>query len=590
MKLKIITLEVDFLKTNLTYFLFLILLLPLNTLAQRLYKLNIINTDSQKIFKKIEYKKQFITKEFLQKEVNNVYISLIDEGFIMASVDSLICDSLACKAYVFAGKKHKWVKLAYDKKDQGIVTKLGYNEHFFTNRPFKFAELSGLMEKIVVYYENNGYPFASAKLDSLTVLENTIGAKLVIEKNEFIKLDSLVTEGEGKVSQKFLLRYLGIKNGMPYNEAAFRGVSKKIKQLPFVTESKSPVLRLTDKQNKLYLFLDKKNASQFDGIVGILPNDKGKTIFTGDVKIKLVNTIFKSGETFDINWRRLQSQTQDLKVHVTYPYIAGLPIGVDYDIKLYKKDTTFIDISNALGLNYYYSGLNYFKVFYKQRNANLISTSYLANITVLPEYADIVTKAYGVGIFLEKFDYRFNPRKGFHLAAQISAGNRQIKKNPKINDQAYAQVQLKSSQYQVDGDIAGYINIVKNHVLKLSAQAGGLVGNSLYRNELFRIGGLRTLRGFDEESIYASTYVIPTIEYRFLFEKNSNIFLFAEGAWYESNSTTGYITDTPVSVGAGINFETKAGIFNLSYGLGKQMGNTFDLRTGKIHAGLTALF
>jgi hypothetical protein len=554
------------------------------------YQLNIINTDSQKIFKKISYKKQFASKEFLQKEINKVYVSLLDEGFITASVDSLICDSLNCKAYLYAGQKHKWVQLRYDKKDQAIVSRLGYNEHFFSNRPFRFNELSGFMEKVIVYYENHGYPFATAKLDSLQINGGQVQSKLVIDKKEFLKLDSLLTEGEGKVNRKFLMRYLGIKNGMPYNEEVFRSVSQKIKQLPFVTESKTPLMRLTNKQNKLYLFLDKKNASQFDGIVGILPGDNGKTIFTGDVKIKLVNTIFKSGETFDINWRRLQTQTQDLKAQVIYPYIAGLPIGVDYNIKLYKKDSTFIDVTNSLGLNYYFSGLNYFKVFYKQRNANLIATSYLANATVLPDYADVVTKAYGVGVFIEKFDYRFNPKKGIHFNVQGSVGNRQIKKNPKVNDAVYTDIQLKSSQYQVDGDVVGYIRLVKNHVLKLSAQAGSVFGNVIYRNELFRIGGLRTLRGFDEESIYASTYVIPTLEYRFLFEKNSNIFLFAEGAWYESNSVSGFITDTPISVGAGINFETKAGIFNLSYGLGKQLGNSFDLRTGKIHAGLTALF
>ncbi|MES2132126.1 MAG: hypothetical protein V4506_07225 [Bacteroidota bacterium] len=558
--------------------------------AQLGYKLHIINTDSQKIFKKIVYKKQFLGKDFLMKEIDKVYVSLIEEGFITASVDSVRWDSLDCKAFIFAGQKHKWVKLSYDKKDQAIVSRLGYNEHFFSGRPFKYRELSGFMEKIIVYYENNGYPFATAKLDSLQITGNELQSKLTVEKKEFVKLDSLITEGEGKVSHKFLQRYLGIKNGMPYNEEVFRTVSKKIKQLPFVTERKAPVLRLTDKQNKMYLFLDKKNASQFDGIVGILPGDNGKTIFTGDVKIKLVNTIFKSGETFDINWRRLQTQTQDLKAQVIYPYIAGLPVGVDYNIKLYKKDTTFIDVTNSFGLNYYYSGLNFFKVFYKQRNANLIATSYLTNATVLPDYADVVTKSYGLGAFIEKMDYKFNPKNGFHFAVQGSVGTRQIKKNPKINDAVYTSVQLKSSQYQIDGDIVGYIRLVKNHVLKLSAQAGGVFGNTIYRNELYRIGGLRTLRGFDEESIYASTYVIPTLEYRFLFEKNSNIFLFAEGAWYESNSVSGYITDTPVSVGAGINFETKAGIFNLSYGLGKQFGNAFDLRTGKIHAGLTALF
>lgn len=562
--------------------------LPLK--SQTVYKLQVINTDTASVFKKISYKKQFSDKAFIEKEVNKIYISLIDAGYISASVDSTIQDSLNFKTYITAGKKYKWVNLKYDKKDQAIVSKLGYNEHFFTKRPFKFSELSRFMEKIIVYYENNGYPFASAKLDSLQFENSDIIAKLHVEKNVFIKLDSLVTEGSGKVNQKFLLRYLGVKNGMPYNTSIYMGVSKKIRQLPFVTEKKTPVIQLTDKQNKLFLFLEKKNASQFDGIVGILPNDKGKTVFTGDLKIKLVNTIFKSGETVDIQWRRLQTQTQDLKATLIYPYIGGLPIGVDYNIKIYKKDTTFLDVNNALGLNYYFSGLNYLKVFYKQRNANLISTSGLSNITVLPEYADVITKAYGLGLFIEKFDYKFNPRKGFGVNIQGSVGSRQIKKNPKINDVAYSTLDLKTSQYQVEGVAVGYVNLVKNHVVKLSTQFGSVFGNTIYKNELFRTGGLRTLRGFDEESIYASSYVIPTIEYRFLFEKNSNLFVFGEGAWYENHSVNSKFDDTPMSVGAGINFETKAGIFNLSYAIGKQQGAGFDLRIGKIHAGLTALF
>jgi hemolysin activation/secretion protein len=122
-------------------------------------------------------------------------------------------------------------------------------------------------------------------------------------------------------------------------------------------------------------------------------------------------------------------------------------------------------------------------------------------------------------------------------------------------------------------------------------QAASVFGDqTIYRNELFRIGGLKTLRGFDEESIYASSYVIPTIEYRFLFGQNSNLLLFAEGAWYENSSNHQYLSDTPISLGAGINFDTKAGIFSLNYGLGNQFGNGFDLRNGKIHFGLTALF
>jgi hypothetical protein len=389
-----------------------------------------------------------------------------------------------------------------------------------------------------------------------------------------------------------LYRYLGVRPKMLYNESAYRGISKKIKQLPFLSETQGQRIDLTDKNNKLYLFLNKKNASQFDGIIGILPDNKtGKTIFTGDVKIKLVNTIFRGGETFDLNWRRLQSQTQDFKGRVIYPYILGTPIGVDYALKIYKKDTSFIDVNNNVGLQYYFSGLNNLKVFYKQRNANILSTSGLAFITVLPEYADITTQSYGLGLSFEKLDYRFNPHRGIAISINAQTGNKTIKKNPKINDMVYTNLQLRSTQYQSEGDVNLFIQIKGNSVLRIGAQYGTVFGTApVFKNELFRIGGLRTLRGFDEESIYASSYVIPTLEYRFLFSQNSHLLLFAEGAWYENNSSNTYLNDMPYSFGAGMNFDTKAGIFSLNYALGSQKGNAIDLRSGKIHFGLTALF
>ena len=573
-----------------TFIYILFYLLTIKGIGQNTYKLTLHHVSNEARFKNLIFTKEFQDTLALKKEINSICFSLINEGYITASLDSLQHDSLNYKAFISIGKKFTWVNLMYNQIHEDVITKLGYNEHFFSKRPFKYNELAQLMEKLISYYENNGYPFALAKLDSIQIDSQQISAQLVIEKNIFIQLDSLIIEGNAAINEKFLTRYLNIKNGMPYNEASFQSISKKINQLPFLFETKPAILKLTNKQNKLFLFLDKKNASQFDGIVGILPDEKGKTIFTGDVKIKLVNAVLKNGETFDINWRRLQTETQDLKARVIYPYLFGLPIGVDYNIKLYKKDTTFIDVGNTLAFNYYYSGLNYIKTFYKQRNANLISTSGLIGLTVLPEYADITTKSYGLGFFYEKLDYKFNPKKGISINTQGSIGSRIIKKNPKLNDAAYTNVALNSSQYQLEGDVIGFIKLHKNNILKLSAQYATLFGNTIYKNELYRIGGLRTLRGFDEESIYASTYFIPTIEYRFLFEKNSNLFVFIEGAWYENKSNTLNIKDTPISLGAGINFDTKAGIFNLGYALGNQFGNGFDLRTGKIHAGLTALF
>jgi hypothetical protein len=73
-------------------------------------------------------------------------------------------------------------------------------------------------------------------------------------------------------------------------------------------------------------------------------------------------------------------------------------------------------------------------------------------------------------------------------------------------------------------------------------------------------------------------------------DKNSNIFLFASRAYLENISANKRIIDRPLSFGSGISFETKAGIFNLTYALGKQLNNPIILRAAKIHFGIVSLF
>jgi hemolysin activation/secretion protein len=159
-----------------------------------------------------------------------------------------------------------------------------------------------------------------------------------------------------------------------------------------------------------------------------------------------------------------------------------------------------------------------------------------------------------------------------------------------LNSAIYNNLKLNTTQYQVESEFAGYLPLFKKSALKLGAQFASVYGEQIFKNELFRIGGLKTLRGTNEESIYASTYAISTIEYRFLFEQNSAIYLFADAAWYENNSINTYVTDMPYGVGAGISFETKAGIFSLNYALGKQFSNPLDIRSGKIHFGIVNSF
>jgi outer membrane protein assembly factor BamA len=552
-----------------------------------------IKTNEKKgVVSKLNFRKNFSTKQAANKEIENIILTLQFKGYLLASADTVFSDSNSVTALINENAMFKTAHLKLGNLNTNLASKLGISEKLFFNKTFNYKEVAKSFEKIILYYENNGYPFATVALDSLEIDQNQLSGQFRVNKNKLFKIDSVRIEGTAKINRGFLYRYLSLKNNMPYNEEILLGISQKIKQLPFVVEQRSQVVKLTDKINKLYLFLDKKEASQFDGIIGLLPDaTTKKTVLTGDVKLKVVNGVFRNGETFDLEWRRLQSQTQDFSGHIIYPFLFGSPIGADFAIKIYRKDSTFIDINNNFGIQYYFSGLNYSKFFFRQRNSNLISTSGLDLVTSLPDYADITTQSYGTGIFLEKLNYRFNPRKGVSFFMNAQTGMRTIKKNPKVNEIVYDGLLLRSTQYQIESSLALYIPISGNNIIKFAFRGASIFGNStIFRNELFRIGGLKTLRGFDEESIFCSTYIIPTMEYRFLFSKNSNLLLFAEGAWYDNNSNGKYLQDTPISVGAGVNFETKAGILSLNYGIGNQFGNGFDPRSGKIHFGLTALF
>jgi outer membrane protein assembly factor BamA len=565
--------------------------------AQQKIALQIDVSDNRFVIKKLKIKPFYQSKQLLEEEVNNIISSFRSEGYLLADVDSLLYDSLLCKAFIHSGAKYKWARLKKGNVDDEILGNTGFNERLYANVPFTPKEVSGIMEKILTYCENNGYPFARVKLDSLVIEENTISARLKIYKHRLIKIDSLLIIGNANIKKRYLYRYLHIKEGSLYDEHQIRQIEQRIRQLPFVKQTKQQLVKITDKNTKLILFLDKKSASQFDGIIGLQPQPDGKTVLTGNVSIKLYNGIFRRGELFNLNWQRLQYQTQNFTSNVVYPYLFNTPLGVDYSLTIYKRDTTYIDIQNNIGIQYLFSGLNYFKVFYKQRSTSLLSTVALIGATVLPDYADISTGAYGVAFFYEKLNYKFNPRSGVSINLSGSAGNRKIHENAKLDPDLYNNVKLNSTQYQIDANMACYIPLFKYSTIKMAFQGGSLNSPQLFTNELYRIGGFKSIRGIDEQSIYASTFGIGTIEYRFLFEQNSAFLLFADGGWYENASYNFNVSnpgaknhDTPYSVGAGVMFQTKAGIFQLNYAIGHQFNNDFSLRTGKINFGIVNTF
>lgn len=570
-----------------------IFILPLK--AQVAYELKIESSDSisdKSLQKLIDSKKKFSSEPERNKQVQSLLFSFYDKGYLAASIDSVSKDSLLLHCYITPGEIYKWAKLSSGNISEGMLSIAGFREKIFFGQPLHFKEIEKLSRKILEWHENNGYPFASFKLDSIQFSsEYAIEASLNLQKNKEIHLDSIVIRGNAKINPVYFYNYIGIKPGDLYDESKVKKLTARIKELPFLKETRSFEIIFSESISKLIFFLENNQASQFDGILGVLPDNEipGKVLLTGDLQLKLLNS-FGSGELIDINWRKLQEETQDLKAHFVYPFLFSTPFGIDTRLDIYKKDTTFMNVNSILGLQYILSGGNYFKVFMNTKNSIMLSDYGLEFLSQLPPYADVKTVLYGIGYKNEQLDYRLNPRKGYYFIINGAAGNRRVLKNPKINEELYENIELKTVQYDLSLAIDYFIPLTKRSTVKLSNSTAYLISPSAFENELYRIGGLRTLRGFDEESIFASSYSLFTMEARYLLEQNSYAHIFWNGAWYENNTMNKFVTDTPWGFGAGMSFETKAGIFSLSYALGKQFNQDFQFRTGKIHFGIVNYF
>ena len=112
----------------------------------------------------------------------------------------------------------------------------------------------------------------------------------------------------------------------------------------------------------------------------------------------------------------------------------------------------------------------------------------------------------------------------------------------------------------------------------------------LFQNELFRLGGNKILRGFDEESINGDIFNLSTAELRLIIDRNSFLFAFMDYAFVRDPFAANNKWDRPYGFGVGINFDTKGGIIRLTTALGSRLGNPIDYKDVKIHLGYISLF
>lgn len=508
------------------------------------------------------------------------------EGYLAASVDSMRFDSLDVDAWVYTGPRFQWGSLSMDSIGLKVLRRAGVSRKAFSGRPVRYSRLAAAQEKLLGWYEDHGYPFAGLCIDDIRINGDEISGEMKVDTNARFRIDTLHVRGEVKIDHRYVERLCGIRPGDVYREDRIAAIGSRIRECPFLEEIKPAEMEFFRGSVDVYTYVRKSRANQFTGIAGFFPDHKqtGKLFVTGDLHLFLVNS-FGKGESFRFAWKALQPLSQEMEVNIAWPYVFSSMVGVGFDFALLKQDTSWINVNPVVDLKFFLSGGNYFNAFYDYFHSSLISTAGLENIPSLPSHADVSSSLYGLGIRYRDLDYLFNPSRGWDIRASLGIGTRKIRRNPSLPESIYEGIDLSGTKVRGWAEIAYYQNLGGRFCMHLATRSGFVQSENLFENELFRLGGIHSLRGAEENSIFASAYGLGTLEARFLFERNSNFFLFFDGGYYENSTAEEFLTDFPFGFGTGLNLSTRAGIFSLVYAVGKQFDNPLNIGNAKIHFG-----
>ncbi len=568
-----------------------------NVFCQKKYEVQYILSGKDTLYKiqQFDLKAAFETKSAAQNYINKLPEAILNKGFLAASVDSVFYDSSLAKVKVHLGEKYKWAQIATDSIDQNVLDYIGWNEKQFDHKIIDFDRLRSEQEKILEYYENSGFPFAEVSLTNIEIKNDSIRAQINIKKGALYHIDSIRIYGKVKIKNLFLQHYLGIYDGSVYDYQKLKDISKLLKNLPFLQQQQSWDVTMYGTGATLNLYLKPKRSSQMSALIGFEPGNTitGKAQITADVHLDLKNTL-GDGESILANWQQLQAQSPRLNLGYTHPYIFNSNFGFNFSFDLLKSDSSYLQLNGTFGLQYLISASKTFQIFYQSQKSYLLSggvdTSQIIATKTLPPNIDVGSGNIGIGYHFVNTNYRLNPRKGNEWDITATAGIKRTSKNNNItslkdpSDSAfnfnslYDSIKMKTYQFKIVASASHYFPIGKSSTLKTEASVGILESPQTFQNELFRIGGYQLLRGFDEESIYANNYAVFTGEYRYLVGTNSYFFGFSDVGFTKTKIPNSEYSNSFISGGIGLAFETKFGLLNLNYAVGKRNDVNFNFK------------
>ncbi|MEM6840689.1 MAG: BamA/TamA family outer membrane protein [Bacteroidota bacterium] len=533
-----------------------------------------------------------------RQAVGDLIISLQQAGYFQAYAEPLsVTDSLVYRVKIHPETPFRWAYLRSGNLDPILQANSGYRDELFLQQPFHYADFQKLVVNCLEYSENNGYPFASVRLINVEIQHQEVSATLDYQSGPLIRFGELNVQGTDKINPEFLEAYLGMRTGMVYSEKKISQIASRLQRLPFLSLTGPVETRFQNEAADVYLPLTYQASSQVDGILSVLPAEGqgGEILLTGELNILLRN-LGRSGKMFALNWQRLQVASQQLSLEYDHSNVLRSPLSLGVNFNLLKEDTLFLNQQANLTMSYLVKGNHRIRVFGDWRRSRLIGESTVVTNEEQSSLANTSVRGGGVGYDWSQVDQLLFPRRGYLFSVSGRVGQkstsrwqaRDIQQSPQFYQNQ------RSTQWAGELSFAQYYMLRPTLGIYNRLKAGGLMDTQLFTNELYRLGGLKSLRGFVDNSLFVSQYALSNLELRWLLEPEnalpSYIFAFYDQAWVKQNNPEGYSRDTPLGLGAGISLSTSAGLFSLVYALGRSSNQTLSFSASKVHFGYISRF
>ncbi|XWN38193.1 MAG: BamA/TamA family outer membrane protein [Balneola sp.] len=418
-----------------------------------------------------------------------------------------------------------------------------------------------------------GYFDAKISIQKIRVdsLDKTVSLTVLNEKGNLTKINEIIFKGNRINSQEYLARISGMKDSVIASEENLNQIRRNLSSSELIEQVSDPVI-FEDNENYVVLFeVKEQNLNQLDGLIGFVPDETGKGQIVGDLDISLWN-VLREGNAFELQYQRLKPETSRLNLGISQDWIVNIPLSIGIDFSFYQNDTTYqtrnIGLSGSYFLN---SELSLKSRIYSQNSISGSTSSFSKEPYGKKQGGDL-------GFNYSKLDRREVPTSGFSLDVIYGVANKDIQEDSAL---AFRQQRLETN-------VRGYIPLFEKSVLATSINGFYVIGDQFTESDLIRFGGANSLRGFSEEQFMASELFWGDVEYRFLTDQYSYLFLFTAAGVYKrpqlySEPGNSFVQkDFLYSGGFGLSFRTAIGRLKFTYAL----SSTETLGNGKVHFGI----